>query len=66
MGKVFDANTKEMKSAEERKKACQDSGIDLDKPISLSCQGGVTATVVYNAFKDISTAKLSVYDGSWS
>lgn len=65
-GKVLDPNTKVLKSVDERKQACKDAGVDLDKPISFTCTGGITASVVYCAFKEICTSKLSVYDGSWS
>ena len=55
-----------MKSAEERKACFEAAGIDLEKDITLSCMGGVAATVVYGSLKDIAKGKLSVYDGSWA
>lgn len=41
-------------------------GIDLSRDIAVTCQIGVTACLVYGGLKDISTGKLSMYDGSWS
>ena len=58
--------TKTLKTADERKAAFADAGIDLSKNITLSCQGGVAATVVFNGVSDIATGKVAVYDGSWS
>jgi len=55
-----------LKSAEERKAAFEAAGIDITKNITLSCQGGVAATVAYGALRDIASGNLSVYDGSWS
>ena len=66
VGKILNMDTKELKSAQDRKAAFEAAGVDLSKPISLSCQGGVAATVVFASLQDISTAPLSVYDGSWS
>lgn len=43
-----------------------EAGVDLSKDITLSCQGGVAATVVYGSLKDIAKGKLAVYDGSWA
>jgi thiosulfate/3-mercaptopyruvate sulfurtransferase len=58
--------TKELKSAEDRKAAFEGAGIDLSKPITTSCQGGVAAAVVFASLNDISSGQLSVYDGSWA
>jgi thiosulfate/3-mercaptopyruvate sulfurtransferase len=58
--------TKTLKSAEERKAIFTGAGVDLGKPITLSCQGGVAATVVFNSLQDISDGPLAVYDGSWA
>jgi 3-mercaptopyruvate sulfurtransferase SseA len=42
-------DTKTMKTAEERKAIFAEAGIDLSKDITLSCGGGVAATVVYSS-----------------
>ena len=65
-GKIMDMESKCMKSKEDRIAAFTAAGVDLDKPITLSCGAGVAASVVYMALHDIATAKVSVYDGSWS
>lgn len=59
-------DTKTIKSAAERKAVFAGAGIDLSKDITLSCAGGVAATVVYGAVSDIATGKVAVYDGSWA
>ena len=64
--KVFNVETKEMKSADERKAFFEAAGVDLEKDITLTCTGGVSATVLYASLKDIAKGKLSVYDGSWT
>ena len=65
VGKLL-TETKELKSADERRKLCEDAGVDLEKDITLSCQGGIAATVAFASLKDIAKGKLSMYDGSWS
>ena len=49
VGKVLNMDSKTLKTADERKALFVEAGIDLSKPITLSCQGGVAATVVYNS-----------------
>jgi len=58
--------TKALKTKEERQAAFQEAGVDITKDISISCMGGVTASVVYGSLKDIATGQVSVYDGSWA
>lgn len=65
VGKLLNAD-KTMKSAEERKAVFAEAGIDLSKNITLSCQGGVAATVGYHSLTDIANGNLAVYDGSWA
>ena len=55
-----------MKSKEEREAVFKELNIDLTKDINCSCQGGVTACIVYASLKDISSGNLAVYDGSWA
>ncbi|MCF6272639.1 MAG: 3-mercaptopyruvate sulfurtransferase [Rhodobacteraceae bacterium] len=43
-----------------------DAGIDLDKPIILTCGSGVTACVLAHALERLGHRQWSVYDGSWS
>lgn len=58
--------TKELKSADEVRQAAEAANIDLSKPIVLSCQAGVAATVVYAALSNVASGQLAVYDGSYS
>jgi thiosulfate/3-mercaptopyruvate sulfurtransferase len=58
--------TKTLRTADEIKSVLADAGIDLSKNITLSCQGGVAATVVFNGVSEVATGKVAVYDGSWS
>uniref|UniRef100_A0A7S3IVI9 Rhodanese domain-containing protein n=1 Tax=Strombidium inclinatum TaxID=197538 RepID=A0A7S3IVI9_9SPIT len=64
--KVIDPETKTVKSAEERKAAFAEAGIDLNKDITTTCQAGIVSTVVFLALHDIAQGKLSMYDGSWT
>lgn len=65
-GKIINMDTKQLRSAEERRKVFEENGVDLEKDITLSCMSGVSAAVVYAGLSDIAKGKLSVYDGSWS
>ena len=62
----MDMNARTLKSADERRAAFQEAGVDISKDITLTCMGGVAATVAYGALKDIATGNIAVYDGSWS
>ena len=43
------------------------AGIDLAKPMTFTCGGGVMATVGLSAAQKVgATGKVSVYDGSWA
>ena len=43
------------------------AGIDLGKPMTFTCGGGVMATVGLSAAQKVGvTSKVSVYDGSWA
>ena len=66
IGKLINMDTKTLKSSEERAKVLEEAGIDLSMDITLSCKGGIAATVGYASVKDLAKAKLAVYDGSWA
>ena len=66
IGKLMNMDTKTLKSAEERAKVLEEAGVDLSTDITLSCKGGIAATVGYASFNDLAKAKLAVYDGSWA
>ena len=55
-----------MKSEEERIMLFEKLEVDLTKDITVYCQTGVTASVLYASLYDIAEGKLSLYDGSWS
>lgn len=59
-------NTKIMKTFEERKAVYTEAGIDLSKDITVSCKGGIAATVAFASLKEIAEGKVAVYDGSWA
>ena len=48
------------------KRAFEDSGIDLDKPVVTTCGGGVTAAVLLFALHLLGKDDVALYDGSWS
>ncbi|CAD7698973.1 unnamed protein product [Ostreobium quekettii] len=47
-------------------KAFTAAGVDLEKPVVMSCGSGVTACVLALAADQLEARKVSVYDGSWS
>ena len=47
-------------------KVLEEAGVDLSTDITLSCKGGIAATVGYASLNDLAKAKLAVYDGSWA
>ena len=61
----LDPETKLMKTPEELKKVFEDAGIDLGKPLIVSCGSGMTACVVALASYLCGKRDTIVYDGSW-
>ena len=55
-----------MKGTAGIKKAIQDAGIDLAKPVITTCGSGVTAAILSLALERIGKTDHSLYDGSWS
>lgn len=45
---------------------CSERGVDIEKPITVYCNGGVAATVVLFNLNRIGAKDLSNYDGSWN
>lgn len=48
------------------RRAFEDAGVDLKKPVITSCGSGVTACILDLALERIGHKEHSVYDGSWS
>ena len=61
-------NDGKMKSPEELEKVFRSRGVDVTKPLVLSCGSGTTACVVALALQQLPGKKVeyAVYDGSWS
>jgi thiosulfate/3-mercaptopyruvate sulfurtransferase len=55
-----------LKSKEELRKAIEDAGIDLSKPVITSCGSGVTAAVITLALETLGHTDNRLYDGSWA
>jgi len=53
-------------SKKDLRRAFDEAGIDLDKPIVTTCGGGVTAAVLLFALHLLGKDDVSLYDGSWS
>jgi len=53
-------------SKEDLRRAFEDAGIDLDKPVVTTCGGGVTAAVLLFALHLLGKDDVALYDGSWS
>lgn len=46
--------------------ALEGAGIDLQKPVLVYCNGGVSACVAAAALESVGHKQWSVYDGSWN
>ena len=56
-----------MKSPEEMALIFRDAGVDITRPMILSCGSGVTACFINLALKCVgASGPVSVYDGSFS
>lgn len=56
----------ELKTTDELEAIFARQGVDLHKPIIVSCGSGVTAAVVALALATLDAADVTLYDGSWS
>ena len=54
------------KSKEELRRAFEQAGISLDRPIVTTCGSGVTAAVLLFALHLIGKDDVALYDGSWA
>ena len=59
-------DTKEFKSAEERKALFEAHGVDLNKEIVVHCLKGITGSVGYTGLVDLANGGLRLYDGSYA
>jgi thiosulfate/3-mercaptopyruvate sulfurtransferase len=48
------------------KRAFDQCGVDLDRPVVTTCGGGVTAAVLLFALHLLGKTDVALYDGSWS
>jgi thiosulfate/3-mercaptopyruvate sulfurtransferase len=53
-------------STDKIRKAFEDGGVDLDKPVITSCGSGVTAAVLWFALDALGKPPAALYDGSWT
>lgn len=53
-------------STEKIRKAFEDGGVDLDKPVITSCGSGVSAAVLWFALDALGKPPAGLYDGSWT
>jgi len=56
----------ELLSKDRLRKAVEDAGIDLSKPVVTSCGSGITAAVVTLALETLGHTDNRLYDGSWT
>ncbi len=65
-GDLVDETTRTMKPAAELKARFDQAGVDLSKPIVVSCGSGVTACTVALALYLSGHTDAAIYDGSWA
>jgi len=53
-------------SQKDLRRAFEEAGIDIDKPVITTCGGGVTAAVLLFALHLLGKDDVALYDGSWS
>ncbi|MER2635785.1 MAG: rhodanese-like domain-containing protein, partial [Rhizobiaceae bacterium] len=51
---------------EDLRKAFEQAGVDLSKPVVTSCGSGVTAAVLTLALETLGHRDNKLYDGSWT
>lgn len=65
-GDLIDPQTRTMRPATELNARFTEAGIDMKKPVIVSCGSGVTACVVALALHLSGHRDVAVYDGSWA
>jgi len=63
---LFDAATGTMKPLDDLKRAFEQAGLALDKPVVTTCGSGVSAAVLTLALYRLGVRGSALYDGSWS
>lgn len=63
---LVDPATKTLHPADELRERFAAAGVDLDRPITVSCGSGVTACVLALALDRLGRSDIPVYDGSWT
>lgn len=53
-------------SPKDLRRAFEQAGIDLERPVVTTCGGGVTAAILLFALHLLGKADVALYDGSWS
>lgn len=64
-GQLLDASG-HLKAATALRDAFDTAGVDLTKPLTLSCGSGVTAAILLLALTRLGHPDLTLYDGSWA
>jgi thiosulfate/3-mercaptopyruvate sulfurtransferase len=62
---MFSANGK-LRTLPELRKAIEDSGIDMGRPVVTSCGSGITAAIITLALESLGHEDNALYDGSWT
>lgn len=55
-----------LKTVDDLTEIFQSQGIDLQRPVIVSCGSGVTAAVLVLAMATLNANEVAIYDGSWS
>lgn len=65
-GMILDPASKTVKNVEALRKTFDTKGVDLSKPVVVSCGSGMTATGLYLAALLCGKTDVQVYDGAWT
>ena len=55
-----------LKSVDELRRIFADTGVDLTKPLTMSCGSGLTAAIIGLAAETAGAKDVAIYDGSWT
>lgn len=62
---LLDSKTRKMLPKEELRAKFEQTGYDLDRPVTISCGSGLTACILALGLAELGKTDWRIYDGSW-